>query len=653
MTLTKVFEPIDIGSVRVPNRIVRTAHATRLGGGVLGEDLIAYHLERAKGGVGLSLLEILSVHPTSLGPLNSFDPTLVESYRRFMDLVRPTGMRVFQQVWHAGHNGHTADGGPPWAPSDVPSPTVGVVPLPMTKGMIDEIVEAFARTAKMCEEGGVEGVEIHCAHGYLVQQFLSPNSNRREDDYGGSLENRMRFLLEVLRAVRAETSPGFVLGIRVAPDLTPGGVDVETNQEVVKRAEAEGLIDFVDISLGSYHSFAKMIGGMHEPVGYEIPTSAPISAVAKTPCIVTGRFRTLEEADQVIRAGEADLVALTRATIADPDLVAKTRSGRAQDVRPCIACNQKCVGGIFGPTGRLGCAVNPSVGFERTLSEKLLSLTANRKSVLVAGGGPAGLEAARVAALRGHNVVLAEATKDLGGALNLAKKAPFRHGIGDIISWLEAQVFSLGVDVRLNTPITDVEVRETRPDVVIVATGSSPRMDGVQVSHPGEPAHGMEQQNVLSSVDVFTSRRNDFGRSAIVVDDLGHYEAIAVAEHLLQKGSAVTYVTRHISFAPLLEGALMPAPALERLSKGDFRLLTRARLLSVGDGVALIAHVYGGAPFEVPAETVVFVSHNAPNTDLAGELEGYAGQVLTIGSARSPRFIEDAIREGHLAARNI
>lgn len=290
MAFTHVLEPITIGSVEIPNRVVRTAHGTNIGAGALNEDLMAYHLERAHGGVGLSVLEILSVHPTSVGPLNSFDPTLVDMYGKFMDQVRPTGMRVFQQVWHAGHNGTNASGGPPWSASTVPSPTVGVVPVSMTQGMIDEIVAAFAATARKCEEGGIDGVEIHCAHGYLVHQFLSSSLNRREDDYGGSDENRQRFMLEVLRAVRQAVSGDFAVGVRVAPDLTTNGVDVSTCEGAVAALEAEGLIDFVNISLGNYHSFPKMIGGMHEPVAYEMQTSAPIAKRATVPTIVTGRF---------------------------------------------------------------------------------------------------------------------------------------------------------------------------------------------------------------------------------------------------------------------------------------------------------------------------------------------------------------------------
>ncbi|HEX4893379.1 MAG TPA: FAD-dependent oxidoreductase [Hyphomicrobiaceae bacterium] len=655
MAFTHILEPIMIGTVEVPNRVVRTAHGTGIGGGTFSDDLIAYHLERAHGGVGLTILEILSVHPTSLGTLNAFDPSLVESYGKLMEQVRPTGMRVFQQVWHAGHNGVDASGGPPWSASEIASPTVGVVPVAMTQAMIDEIVGAFAAAARKCEEGGLDGVEIHCAHGYLLHQFLSPSLNRREDDYGGCEENRQRLMLEVVRAVRGAVGPGFAVGVRVAPDLTENGVGVGECERALAALEREGLVDFVNISLGNYHSFPKMIGGMHEPVGYEMPTSAPIARRSKVPAIVTGRFRTLEEADQVIRAGEADLVGMTRATIADPELVRKTIAGRIEDVRPCIACNQRCAGGVLGPARRMGCSVNVAVGFERTLSEKLIERSADPMRVVVVGGGPAGLEAARVAALRGHNVILFEASKDLGGTIAIAKRAPTRHGIADITAWLERQVYALGVDVRLMTPVDADDIRAEEPGAVIVATGSEPRMDGIQLSHPGEPARGMDRSNVYSTLDIFTRPDLSLGNRAVVVDDVGHYEGLATAEHLLARGLGVEFVTRHASPAPLMEPALMVTPALERMAGKDITFRTRTRLVAVGDnlGTVQLQSVHGGGPFKVHADSVVFISHNRPRRDLVDSLADLGAPVIAVGGAASPRYLENAIYDGHMAARGL
>jgi 2,4-dienoyl-CoA reductase-like NADH-dependent reductase (Old Yellow Enzyme family)/thioredoxin reductase len=652
VALTHVDKPIKIAGAAIKNRVVRTAHATNIGGGKMSDDLIAYHEARARGGVGLSIIEIMAVHPTSVAGLNSFDPTIGEGYRKLVEATRPHGMRLFQQLWHAGHNAHPLDGSPPWSASDVASPTVGIVPVPMTKLMIDEIIAAYVDAARKCESFGLDGVEIHCAHGYLIQQFLSRNANKRSDAYGGSFENRSRFMLEVVRAVRAGVGKDFAVGVRVAPDLTTGGIDADDSARAVQMLEAEQLIDFVNVSLGNYQSFPKMIGGMHEPVGYEMPTSARVTRQVKAPTIVTGRFRTLEEADQVIRAGDADLVGMTRATIADPDLVKKTLEGRATEVRPCIACNQGCVGQLLAPPYRMGCAVNPATGFERQFGDHRIARTETPKKVFVIGGGPAGMEAARVAAMRGHQVILAEAEPSLGGTIKLAARAPTRHGLADITTWLEQEIYRLGVDVRLSSYVEAEDIRREAPDAVIVATGSAPRMDGVQLSNPGEPIDGIDRPNVLSSNELFHSDHK-LGNSAVVIDDVGHYEAIAAADYLVSRGLAVTFVSRQTAFGPKVESALMTEPALQRLNRGKFAVVLRSRAIAVDGAGVLIGPTYlpinTNEATHVPADTVVFVSLNKPNREIFDALTGGAIEVRIVGDANAPRFLPIAMREGHLA----
>ena len=653
--LTHVGRPIRIADCEIKNRVVRTAHATGLG--PMNDDLIAYHAARARGGAGLSILEILSVHPTSPAALNAFDPGLPARVAKLVELVRPTGMRLFQQIWHGGQNSAPMDGSPPWGPSDRPSVTLGVPTVPMTQAMIDEIVGAYANAAAKCVAWGLDGIEVHCAHGYLPAQFLSANVNVRDDDYGGPFENRVRFILEVMRATRGAVPAGFPVGVRLAPDFTAGGVSPEDGLRVAHLLEAEGLIDFVDVSAGNYQSFPKMIGGMHEPSGYELPTSTPITKQVKSVTLVTGRIRTLEEADQVIRNGDADLVGLTRAHIADPDLVAKTLAGHPEQVRPCIACNQGCVGNLLGPRHRIACAINPGAGFETRIGDDLLRPAAPLRTVLVVGGGPAGLEAARTAALRGHKVILAEAEPALGGALKLARQAPTRHGMGDFIAWLESEVYRLGVDVRLSTYLDAEDVLALAPDAVILATGSTPRMDGVQTSNPGEPVQGLDRPHVISTTELFGARGRDWGSTAVVADDAGHYEGVAAAEALLNQGLEVTYVTRHTSFAPGVETALMTEPALQRLSRGAFGQRLRSRVVAVEDRTVVIAPTYlpaaGNQRETLAADVVVLVSANRPNRDLHAALVGQVDSLALVGDANAPRYLETAVREGHLAAAAI
>jgi len=653
MSLRRVFEPINVGGVAIPNRITRTAHTTNIGSGTIDDHLIAYHEARARGGVGLTILEILSVHPTSPATLNLGDANLKKGYERLLSAVRPHGMKVFQQLWHAGHNVMPLDGSPPWSASDVIGPYCGSVPLPMTQPMIDEVIDGYTAAAKLCADSGLDGVEIHCAHGYLPQQFLSSNSNKRTDRYGGSLENRMRFALEILRSIRKSVSGDFAVGVRLSPDLVVGGVDAHDNARVLECMQKEALVDFVNVSVGSYQHIEKTTGGMHEPTGYQIADTAPIVAAAKVPVIVAGRIGSLDDAEQLLREGKAHLVGMTRATIADPDIVRKSREGHGAEVRPCIGCNQGCVGGLMGPRRRMGCTVNAAVGFEQTLSEDKLDRVAVPRSIVVIGGGPAGLEAARIAALRGHKVRLFEALPDLGGNLNVALRAPWRHNIGDIAKWLEREVYRLGVSISLSTFADSSDVLSCKPDAVIVATGSEPRMDGIQRWNPGELPSGIDAPHVVSSTDVMLGDIPGSVRRAVVLDDLGHYEGIGVAEHLLARSIAVTMVTPLYAAAPLMEASFTIQPALERLGKHDFSLMTRTRLIGVRTDEVDVVSIFDAKVQTLDADLVVLVTPNRPRRALYDELSRESVRCLIAGDAMSPRFLEVAIAEGNAAGRAV
>jgi 2,4-dienoyl-CoA reductase-like NADH-dependent reductase (Old Yellow Enzyme family)/thioredoxin reductase len=656
MALTHVLTPIRLGPIDVRNRVVRTAHGTRLAMYSFDE-LAEFHAARARGGVGLSILEILGVHPTSPASLRVFDPAHDAGYRRMMPQLKPLGMKVFQQLWHGGHHVMPVDGSPCWSASDIPSPLLGVVPLVMTKAMIDEIVEAYAKSARQCEEWGLDGVELHAAHSYLPQQFLSTLTNRRDDDYGGSFDNRARFTLEILEAIRSMVSKEFAISVRVGPDDTPngvgGGATVEDNIRLVAMIEERGLADVINISLGGYYAFDKMLAGMYYGAGYELPTSVPIARSTRLPTVVIGRFRTLEEADQIIRSGDADMVAMTRAHIADPDIVRKTVAGHPEQVRPCIGCNQGCLAGVLGPNQRIGCTVNPGVSYEATLAEDTWQEAISAKRVLVVGGGPAGMEAARVARLRGHDVTLVEASNALGGAVNVAAKVPNRHGIRDLTVWLEQEVYRLGVDVRLSTYFEAEDILGFGADTVIVATGSTPRMDGIQIQNPGDPIVGIALPHVLSSHDLLTGPSRPLGSRAVVIDDVGHYEGIAASEYLLEKGVGVAYVTRHGALAPLLETAATPEPALRRMYSDRFEMHLRTRAVTITSKTVTIAPTYlpkdTNHARTIEADTVVFISQNRPNREIYDDLKRLGIDIRIVGDARTPRFLPVAMMEARLA----
>jgi 2,4-dienoyl-CoA reductase-like NADH-dependent reductase (Old Yellow Enzyme family)/thioredoxin reductase len=640
-----VLRPGRIGDLEIPNRIVRTAHTTLLGERAqIGERFIAYHERAARGGAGLHILEVATVHRSSPGPLNIADDRIVSGLARLMDRLRPHGVRVFQQVGHAGPQAPpNRDGDPPWAASQV-QPVAGArIPIAMTKAMIDDVVEAFAAAAERAERSGVEGIEIHGAHGYLIHSFLSPLQNQRDDEYGGDAAGRTRFLQEVMAAVRISVSPRYPVGVRVSPDGVPGGLDSEMLAGAVAMLEANGVADFVDVSLGSYFNRAGTMGGMYAEPGYQLRTSLPITRATGLPGIVTGRFTTLEKASEVVAAGDAQFVGMTRAHIADPDAFEKFRTGHGDEVRPCIACDA-CAASI--ETGTIGCAVNPTAGHETTLEPWTSHTEPVPRRVVVIGGGPAGLEAARSASIRGHDVVLLEREPEFGGQLRLARRAPYRARIGAIVDWLEREVTRLGVDVRRSTEASVASVLALAPDTVIVATGSRPRLDGVQTGC--EPMRVVEPARLVSSWEVLGSDE-PFAGSAVVIDDTGLYEPAAAAERLMEDGVAVTYVTRLSAFLAPMAAQFEPAPALRRFRRHDFQLHTRCRAAEVRRGEVDLRHIDGGEPFTAPADLVVFVSANRSETALPDALGDLGAEVAVVGDALSPRGLRTAIGEGFRA----
>jgi 2,4-dienoyl-CoA reductase-like NADH-dependent reductase (Old Yellow Enzyme family)/thioredoxin reductase len=652
MALSLIWQPIRIGPLELPNRIARAANTTTISQAGIDEQFIAYHRARARAGVGLSILEAASVHPTSILSY-AIDDAACAGFERLMKEIRPYGMRVIQQLWHGGHHIPGLGGRLPWTASDVPSPFSGMVGHTASVREIEELVESFASAARRCRDAGIDGVEIHAGHGYLVQQFLSPLTNTRTDGYGGSLENRMRFAVEILRAVRREVGQNFAVGIRMSASTARGNISAAELGQVARVLEAEGLIDFLDASYGDYFEMDRMSATMAEPAGYElVPDQALLESVS-VPRMVTGRFRTLEEAEQVLRSRSAEIVSLVRAHIADPELVRKTREGRAEAVRPCIACNQGCVGGLL-QVARMGCAVNPSAGAEAILDESLIERAARPKKVLIVGGGPAGMEAARIAALRGHHAVLVEAGAHLGGALRAARLAPRLHTIADIVDWHEREISRLGVEVRTSTFLEPEEVLAESPDVLIVATGAADRDDGMQVASPAELPPGCGLPHVTNAHDLLIESARDFAPAhALVLDDVGHYEAVAAAEFLAERGTAVTYVTGQPAFAPRLNGTFRNEVALKRLYAGRFRLLVGHFLAAVETRHCVVRPLRAVREEIIPADAVVLVTHKTPRRTLYDALRDQLAEVRLVGDASSPRTLQDAIREGHLAARFI
>ena len=652
----RTISPLTMRGLTLKNRIVRTAHATAFADGPISDPLIAYHLERARGGVGLSILEGAWIHQSSrtwARNIHCWSDDIIPGYEKLMDAIGPTGMGMIQQIWHGG--GIYADWrAVPVAPSALPGMLTGVPAREISRAQIRELVHAFANAAVRCEKGGLHGCEVAGSHGYMVMQFLSPWSNRRTDEYGGSLGNRARFLREILTEIRSRVSDGFIAGVRLGPEALEGGLTTDEIVDTLNLLSDEGLIDYVNLSMGGYHNPETIIPALHAPSGVELDWVGGVRGRTGLITIVSGRFRSLDEVEQVIAAGEADLVGMTRATIADPHLVSKTLERGPDAVRPCIGCNQLCVGNIF--TGQmLQCTVNVQVGREGELAEAMTPATGSGKKVLVVGGGPAGLEAARVAALAGHRVELHEATPHLGGAVKLVKMIPHLSGLADIIHWLEAEVYRLGVDVHTSSYLDADEIIAINPDVVLLATGSQPREDGWQLVAPRLQLDNLRPPLLVGVSDLLEGRvRISADRTVVIEDDTGHAEAAGVAEYLLAQGATVHFICRFADFAPAMAQAWRARPALRRLNAtGRFTLHSQSLISRLGDdGSIEVSSLVGLPPRLIAGDHLIFVGYNLPRDELLSALEqaGFEGRVELIGDSKSPRYLHAAIHDGFNAA---
>ena len=645
-----LFQPIAVGPVTIPNRIVRSAHGTLLH----GESLIAYHEARAKGGVGMSTLEATGVHRSAPSLLPLYSDAVLPFYEQISARVHQHGMKLFQQIYHSG--AATARGNPrgeTWSVSEVPNPMTNIMPIAMTKGMIDEVVAAFGTAARRVRDGGLDGVDIHASSGYLIHEFLSPALNKRTDEYGGSQPNRMRFLIEVIAAVRAAVGNDIAVGVRLPnEDYIPGGLTSVDNATIARAINP--LVDYVSLHMGAYWRFHKLIAPADDPLGVEMIANKAITAVVTKPRMVVGRIMTLDHASAIVDSGEADMVSMVRALIADPQLVNKARRLEEHKIRPCIGTNMGCVGQLM-TRGVLSCVVNFSAAQEDKISFDPEGKATRPKRILIVGGGPAGLEAARTAAMLGHQVELHEATSRLGGQVLLAAAAPHRGDVGAIVHWLQSEIDCLGVDVHLNSLVDAQTVRDIAPDEVIIATGTTPRSDGFQLATPALAIPGHDLPHVHNAWELFGigGKPNIVG-PAVVFDDTGTFEAISAADMLLAAGVQVTMVSRmdklgeNLPYPPVTAGA-----ARERLLSGNFDFVGGHYLRRITPDEVEIGVLFTERVRRIPARTVVLISFNEPNRALANALqaEGYA--VRMIGDVLGRNSIMTAIHGAAELARAI
>jgi mycofactocin system FadH/OYE family oxidoreductase 2 len=644
-----LFSPLQIGKTVVPNRISFSAHLTNFAeNGLPSEQHIYYLAERAKGGAGLIITEEQSVHPTDHAYekiIESFNPAVVPRYRKICDAVHEYETKIFAQL---NHNGAQSDGTlsrlPVWGPSPVPDVMFREVPKEMETEDIQEVIEHFCQSATHVREGGFDGIELQIGHSSLLRQFLSPLSNQRTDEYGGSLENRMRLVLEVIEAVRATVGPDFTLGIRLCADeMIPGGLTLDDTKEMARRFEATEKIDFIDLSIGTFYNLYLVGGTMHTPLGYTVPLSAGIKEVVNLPVFATGRINDPVMAERILADGQADMIGMVRAQICDPELANKAKDGRLEEIRYCVADNQGCYGRV-AVNKLIGCIQNPAIGYEREQGIGSIKPASVKKRVLIVGGGPAGLRTAEVAAQRGHSVTLYEKKEKLGGQINIAALGAGREELGAIIRNEENQFKKLPVKVILNKEVTAEFVLAQNPDVVIIATGSVPKEC---------PVPGADGPNIFNVWQVLLSEA-DLGNRVLFIDYDGHHQATATAEFLADQGKEIHMLTSSL----FIGQDLGPVQDL---------YLTRQRLLQKGvtftpdfavmEIKGLEVHGFNVYSNEWKTfsgyDSIVLAMGNRVEDGLYRALKGRVKELYRIGDCVAPRKIDMAIHEGDKVGRMI
>ena len=637
--LDNIFSPIRIGTVEIPNRLVVPAMVMNYCNidGTATERYIAYHEARARGGWGLIITEDYAVDPKGKGFPNIpglWNDSQIEGHAELTRRIHDIGGIIFAQIYHAGRQtGARVIGSQPVAPSPIPCPSIREMPHELTAVEIKEIVEKFGDCALRAKRAGFDGIEVHGGHGYLIAQFMSSYSNKRIDEYGGALMNRLRFPLEILANIRLKVGSDFPVMFRISGDeLVPGGRTIEETKAIAMVLEEAG-IDAIHVSAGTYGSAYAIAPPAAVGHGWITGYAQEVRKVVDIPDVTVGRITDPLLAEAIIAGGKADLVAMGRASLADPDLPNKAAAGRCEEINFCIGCMQGCMGmiSLYQPAT---CLVNPTLGRE---DEMRILPTKTKKRVFIAGAGPAGMEAAMVAAKRGHEVRLFEKSGRLGGQYYLAAFPPAKGEIAAFIVWLKKQLADTGVSIHLGTELTEEIVSRERPDVVVIATGSTP----APLNVPGK-GHAVTAHDVLEG-------KAAVGRRVAIIG--GGMIGAETANHLAHHGKRVTIVE------------MLPAVArdeqdhvrlflLKELAEKGVTIYVHASVIEVSDDGLVIER--GGRRETIgPFDTVVTAVGLQPRNELQSKLEGKVDRLLTIGDAAGVRKALEAVAEGYRAGLEI
>ncbi len=656
----RLFEPLRIGNFEVRNRILNATHGTAL---PEARDL-RYLQERARGGA--ALLGVHSSHGVyaySIGPgprstapdwdgkwispvspegIAFYDDTVIPGLRRRADVIHAEGAKCFAQVYHSGAAMHGIRIGPTVAPSSVQDPYEPDTPHPLSEEEIEELILAFAHAIRRARDGGHDAAEIHGAHGYLVNEFLSPYFNRRTDRWGGSRDNRVRFVLEIIAAARQLVGEDFPIGIRVGVegDGLRRGLTIDELGEVCRLLSPH--VAYISVSGGNYAGFGDGLETAYVSPWYKEPAfnteaAAVVRRAVDIPVFVTGRITDPSIAEGILADGTADMIGMVRALIADPELPNKARQGRAGEIRMCLGLSEcHYIGRHRTP---MTCAVNAAAARE---DEMEIVRAEVPRTVVVVGAGPAGMEAARVAALRGHHVYLADAHRRIGGTPAILALDPNRRNLRDHAAFFESELTKLGVELVLGNEVDADELVAFAPDVVVVATGGTPLIPAVS---------GIGGADVITALEVLKGAGT---RSRVlVVGGLdNHLGAPTIAEFLADQGQHVEMISEHLDFANGAEDGTR-YPLVHRLMQKGVAISMLHKLSRVEDGGAVVTQTFTRSDRTIDDVTVVLACGLVPNQRLANEIGSRISEVHVIGDALAPRRIMHATLEGARVARAV
>lgn len=656
-----LLSPIKLRHRELSSRVVFGPHTVNMSHeGLPGDRHFGYYRERARGGAAMIVVEPSPAHRTGVlirGNFLAESDEVIPHFRRITDECHLHGTTMIHQIYHVGGHGDQDNSWEPyWSPSGVPGMHDPWGSHAMSGAEIEELIEAFIAAARRDKDAGFDGIEFYAAYNCLTDQFWSPITNKRTDKWGGSLENRVRFAVEVLSGIRKMAGEDFIIGMTVSgAEPVPGGLTIEDKLEIASYLDERGLIDYISCGTGSYlHDFSKIVPSFQ--FGMKLGASdAQAYKGALKHALVTAesRIKTPQNGEEILAAGQSDLVSIVRGQIADPHWVAKAREGRDEDIRPCISCNQLCIGRRLRDYWA-SCLVNPSVARESEWGGDIPAPADSPRDVLVVGGGPAGLETARIAAERGHRVRLVEASGELGGQFRLAAGQPERGEIGGLLTWYQRQLEKLQVKVDLRRTVTAEDVARSGADAVVVCTGSKPTRTGFQRVFPHLDAlPGVEQDNVCTVHDVLDGSVVP-GTNVLLLDDIdGWWPATGTALHLAQQRHFVTVVTPSEKAAAKLDLSLTGDTTRERFMTYGVEVVLATALESWQGNTATLVNLYTGEREERDFDSLVLACTNTSDTGLFDDLQDAEIEVHTIGDAVASRTAHMAIYEARKLALDL